>query len=99
MYRNESWLLEGTRLTEAETLAARFRDRLDPSRDYLNASRTRENQRIEAEKQRQDAELQTAKEHAAALRKRSRILITVLAVTAIVAVLGAIAGSTGSRPG
>ncbi len=30
--RNESWLLEGTRLAEAETLAAKpgFRDRLDP---------------------------------------------------------------------
>ena len=53
--RNESWLLEGTRLAEAETLAAKpgFRDRLDPTRDYLHASRTRENDRIEAEKQRQ----------------------------------------------
>ena len=39
--RNESWLLEGTRLAEAETLAAKpgFRDRLDPTRDYLHASR------------------------------------------------------------
>ena len=49
--RNESWLLEGTRLADAETLAAKpgFRDRLDPTRDYLHASRTRENDRIEAE--------------------------------------------------
>ena len=39
--RNESWLLEGTRLAEAETLAAKpgFRDRLDPTRDFLHASR------------------------------------------------------------
>ena len=39
--RNDSWLLEGTRLAEAETLAAKpgFRDRLDPTRDYLHASR------------------------------------------------------------
>ena len=80
--RNDSWLLEGTRLAEAETLAAQpgFRDRLDPTRDYLNDSRARENQRIEAEKQRQEAELQAAREkqetaenHATALRKRSRI--------------------------
>ena len=35
--RDESWLLAGTRLADAETLAAkpRFRDRLDPTRDYL----------------------------------------------------------------
>ena len=61
--RNESWLLEGTRLAEAETLAAKpgFRDRLDPTRDYLHASRSREDDRIEAEKQRQQAELQAAK--------------------------------------
>jgi WD40 repeat protein len=93
--RDESWLLrEGTRLQEAETLAAkpRFRDRLDPTRDYLNASRKRENDRIEVEKQRQRAELQAAKEHAAALRKRSRILVTVLAVTAIIAVVAVILG-------
>ena len=39
--RDESWLLEGTRLADAETLAAKpgFRDRLDPTRDYLHASR------------------------------------------------------------
>jgi hypothetical protein len=51
--RNQSWLLSGTRLAEAETLAAkpRFRDRLDPIRDYLDASRARENLRINAELQ------------------------------------------------
>ena len=39
--RDESWLLTGTRLAEAETLAAKpgFRERLDPTRDYLHASR------------------------------------------------------------
>ena len=85
--RDESWLLEGTRLAEAEALAAKpgFRDRLDPTRDYLQASRTREDNRIAAEKQRQEVELQAAKEHAAALRKRSRILVAVLAITAIIA--------------
>ena len=97
--RNESWLLEGTRLADAETLAAKpgFRDRLDPTRDYLHASRQRENDRIEAEKQRQEAELQAAREKQeaaearAALRKRSRILRAVLAVTAIIAVVAVVA--------
>ena len=98
---NESWLLEGTRLAEAETLATQpgFRDRLDPTRNYLNASRNREDDRIAAEKRRQEAELQSAREkqeiaekHAAAMRKRSRILVTVLAVTAIVAVVAVILG-------
>ena len=91
---NESWLLEGTRLQEAETLAAQpgFRDRLDPTRDFLHASRTRENNRIEAEKQREEAELQAAQRHAAALRKRSRILITVLAITAVIAVVAVLLG-------
>ena len=106
--RDESWLLEGTRLAEAETLAAKpgFRDRLDPTRDYLNASRTRENHRVEAEKQRQQAELQAAREkqesaekHAAALRRRARILRAVLAVTAVVAILAVVGflQATGAR--
>jgi WD40 repeat protein len=66
--RNESWLLEGTRLAEAENLAAKpgFRDRLNAIRDYLQASRRREDDRIQAEKQRQEAELQAAKKLAAA---------------------------------
>ena len=74
--RDESWLLGGTRLADAETLAAkpRFRDRLDPTREYLHASRARENDRI------------------AALRKRSRILVALLAVTAIVAVVAVALG-------
>ena len=87
--RNESWLLEGTRLAEADTLAARpgFRDRLDPTRDYLHASRSRENDRIEAEQQRQQGELQTAQRHAAALRERARTLRAVLALTLVVALV------------
>ena len=73
---NEAWLLEGTRLVEAEALATkpRFRDRL------------------EAEKQRQQAELQAAKKHAAALRKRSRILIAVLAITVVIATVAVVLG-------
>jgi WD40 repeat protein len=99
--RNESWLLEGTRLAEAQTLTTQpgFRDRLAPTRDFLHASQKREVDRIEAEKRRQEAELQAAREtqetaekHATALRKRSRILITVLAVTAAIAVVAVILG-------
>ena len=43
--QNESWLLEGTRLAEAEALAAKpgFRDRLDSTRDYLLAASTPRN--------------------------------------------------------
>src|SRR6476646_379106 len=87
--RNEAWLLEGTRLAEAETLAAQpgFRDRLDPTRDFLHASRKREDDRIEAEKRRQQAELQAAQQHAAALRKRARTLRAVLALTLVVALV------------
>ena len=61
---NEAWLLEGTRLAEAEKLTAKagFRDRLEPARDYMQASRTRENERLEAEKKHQQAELQAARE-------------------------------------
>ena len=82
--RNESWLLEGTRLQEAEILAARpgFRDRLYPTRDYLNASRTRENQR-------QEAELQAAreKERARMRRRRSRIAMTIALVMTVLVIL------------
>ncbi|HTH86991.1 TIR domain-containing protein [Mycobacterium sp.] len=92
--RNESWLLEGSRLVHAEALAVKpgFRSRLDPTRDFLQASRTRENDRVEAEQRRRTAELEAAQRHAAAMRKRSKVLIAVLAVTAIVAVMAVILG-------
>jgi WD40 repeat protein len=99
--RDRAWLLEGTRLGEAESLAAKtgFRDRLDATREYLEASRIRENKRIEAEQRHHAAELQAAKDrqdaaeklvaaaqsHALVLRKRSRILRTVLVLTLVVA--------------
>ncbi len=59
-----AWLLEGSRLQDAEILACkpRFEDRLRTSSDYLQASRQRENERIAAEKQHQQAELQAAKD-------------------------------------
>ena len=92
---NESWLLEGTRLARRRNpgrqtrlprpagphprLPARLPDaRKRPHRGRDNAVRT--------------AELEAAQQHAAALRKRSRVLIAVLAVTAIVAVMAVILG-------
>ncbi|MBH0122230.1 TIR domain-containing protein [Rhodococcus sp. CX] len=62
--RQEAWLLEGERLTDAETLSARkgFRDRLSPVRPYLLASRQREDQRVADEKLRREAELEAARE-------------------------------------
>jgi len=62
--RQEAWLLEGERLTDAEALAARkgFRDRLSPVRPYLLASRQREDRRVADEKRRREAELEAARE-------------------------------------
>ena len=83
--RNESWLLEGTRLAEAETLAAKpgFRDRLDPTRDYLQASRSRENDRIEAEKQRQKPNCKPRRSTRPRCGNARGYSIAVLAVTAV----------------
>jgi WD40 repeat protein len=105
-----AWLLEGTRLSDAETLANTpgFRQRLAGTHDYLDASRQRENQRAEAQKQQHEAELEAARAlaaaetqareeaqaHAVVLRKRSRVLRAVLAATAVVAVIAVIGGIT-----
>ncbi len=95
-----AWLLSGTRLTDAETLANRtgFSERLAGARNYLTASRDMDNQRLAAEEQRRQAELRHAKErqhtaesHAGAMRKRARILLAV-AVVAIVAAVAAVVG-------
>ena len=83
--RHDDWLLPGERLAEAEALAAKpgFRDRLNASREYLLISRQRENRHA-------DAELQKAHEHARALRRRSQLLMAVLAVTVVAAVVAAV---------
>ena len=98
-----AWLVTGTRLTDAETLAdtSEFCSRLADTREYLAACRQAENQKLQAEEDQRQAELrhaqeraqaaqerqQTAEAHAATLRRRSQILRRVLAATAIVAVL------------
>lgn len=100
---NSDWLLTGTRLADAEVLAAlpQFAQRLRSANDYLVASRMAENQHLLAERQHREAEIRSAQErtrhaqerlltaerHAAVLRGRSRMLRGVLAVTAVVAVI------------
>jgi TIR domain/WD domain, G-beta repeat len=102
------WLLTGTRLADAETLAAEpgYRDRLaqQPTRDYLAASRLAENQKLQEEEERRQEQLRHAQErqqaaeaHAADLRRRSRILRAVLAGTAIVALVAVIGFVQASR--
>ncbi|MFG1783813.1 TIR domain-containing protein [Rhodococcus oryzae] len=62
--RDEDWLLQGTRLEDAEVLSAKtdFIDRLQPTQGFLLASRERETARTEEEKRRREAELQAAKD-------------------------------------
>ena len=76
--RSPEWLIGGVRLAAAKELADSpvFRDRVRRSAEFLEASR--EHQDAEAK-----AELLTAQAHAAALRKRARILRAVLAVTLV----------------
>ncbi|WP_328712239.1 TIR domain-containing protein [Nocardia salmonicida] len=62
--RREEWLLAGSRLTDAESLAAApgFRERLNPMRSLLLDSRRAEDQRIEEERRHQEDELRAARE-------------------------------------
>ncbi|MFI7670621.1 TIR domain-containing protein [Nocardia sp. NPDC049526] len=102
--RSDEWLLTGTRLNGAESLAAEpgFRERLNPTREFLLASRRCEDQRTEADlraaRERQEsaealatAETQAkekAQEYSRVLGRRSRILRVALAI-AVVAALAA----------
>ena len=96
--KNPAWLLAGSRLADAEKVigSSSFTQRMNPVREYLDASRQSENERVAAEEERRNAELRNAHErqaeaeaHATDMRKRSRILRAVLAVTAVVAVVAA----------
>ena len=84
--RSPEWLIEGVRLAAAEQLADSpvFGERVRHAAEFSRASRERQ----EAEA---NAELRTAQAHAAALRKRARVLRAVLAVTLVVALV-AVAG-------
>lgn len=64
------WLLPGSRLTDAESLAAKpgFRERLNPARDYLLASRRNEDDHLAEERRRHDADLQAARDREASAK-------------------------------
>ena len=104
--QDPAWLLIGTRLTDAETLAATpgFSGRLGIARDYLGACRQAEDERLAAEEAQRQAEVrhaqelarnaeerqQTAEAHAVVLRRRSTVLRRVLVATAVVAVIAVV---------
>ncbi|WP_445168505.1 nSTAND1 domain-containing NTPase [Mycolicibacterium sp. Dal123E01] len=76
--RNDSYLLEGERLTEAENLqTSRLQDHVAVAREFIEKSREREHRRTGA--------IQAA-------RRRSKILRGVLAAAVVVALLAAFAG-------
>jgi WD40 repeat protein len=81
-----AWLLTGTRLTDAETLAntTGFSGRLAGAHDYLAASRQAENERLAKEDEQRQAEVRHA-------RARARYA----AIVAVVAIVGAIAAVVG----
>ena len=57
-------MLPGSRLTDAESLAAKpgFGERLNPTREFLLASRRSEDQRVVDERRRHEADLQAARD-------------------------------------
>ncbi|WP_067837500.1 TIR domain-containing protein [Nocardia lijiangensis] len=91
---DEAWLIGGARLAAAEELSAKptYRDRLAPAEPFLLASRQRQQAALAEEKRRREKELDDAREYAAGLRKRSRILRAVLAMTVVVALVAVLFG-------
>lgn len=96
--RDPAWLLNGSRLIDAEALVRTtgFYERLSKTKDFINASRQQENARVYEQEQRREHDLRSPRErqaiaeaHTATLRKRSRVLRTVLAITTVVAVVAA----------
>ncbi|APE15880.1 hypothetical protein BOH72_12270 [Mycobacterium sp. WY10] len=101
-----AWLLSGSRLAEAEVLIEKpqFRQILSSATDFVGASRAAEDEELAAQEAQRLAELRAAEERAAhaqerqataeahtmTLRKRSRILRAVLALTAVVAVVAGV---------
>jgi WD40 repeat protein len=95
--RDDSRLISGGWLAEAETLAAAagFRDLLAPSLDFLVASRRKETSEQEKEKRRQQAELEAARDKQASaehyareqrrLNRRLKALVAVASAIAIAA--------------
>ena len=100
---SDEWLIPGSRLAGAESLAAKpgFRERLNPTSEFLLASRQSEDEQIAEELRRQEAELhaaqalaaaetqakEDAERHASALRKRNWILRAALVLAVVAAVV------------
>ncbi|CAM3856293.1 TIR domain-containing protein [Smaragdicoccus niigatensis] len=100
---NESWLLSGSRLVEAEQLLEdpTFHDSLSEIEPFVEASRARENQRLEAERLALEERVEVAERlaktevearkeaeaHSRTLRKRSRILALVLTVAIVLGLM------------
>jgi WD40 repeat protein len=100
---SDEWLLPGSRLADAESLAAKpgFRERLNPTSEFLLASRQSEDEHLVDELRRQEAELhaaqalaaaetqakEDAERHASALRKRNWILRAALVLAVVAAVV------------
>ena len=61
---SDEWLIPGSRLADAESLAAKpgFRERLNPTSDFLLASRRSEDEQIAEERRRHEADLQAARD-------------------------------------
>ncbi|MEU4315632.1 TIR domain-containing protein [Nocardia sp. NPDC024068] len=80
--RGNAWLLTGSRLTDAETLAQQpaYRDLLSRFHDYLVSSRRAESERTESD-------LAVARKHASDLRKRGRALIAITTAAVLAAIL------------
>jgi WD40 repeat protein len=81
-----AWLLTGTRLSDAETLAhtAGFDSRLSDARQYLAASREAENEKLEAERRHRESRVRQARER-----------VRYAAIIAVIAVVGAAAAGVG----
>ncbi|MEN4398685.1 TIR domain-containing protein [Mycolicibacterium senegalense] len=110
---SDEWLIPGSRLADAESLAAKpgFRERLNPTSGFLLASRQSEDRRLAAERQRHEAELQAAQalaaaesqakedaeRHALALHKRNWILRAALALAVIAAVVAGLLNVRATR--
>ena len=100
-HRDSAYLFEGTLLAKAESLCAStiFGRQLEQVRDFVAASRQRESERQEEKRQHAEAELRATRDrleatreqqkiterHATVVRKRDRVLRSVLAVTVVVA--------------
>ncbi|MGV9674213.1 nSTAND1 domain-containing NTPase [Nocardia sp. NPDC003482] len=97
--RGTEWLLTGSRLTDAEELAALpgYRDRLRPVTDLLEASRDHENRRAATELEEARRQAEVARRHAEAMRRRARALGAAAAVVVVALVLAITAFALRSR--